>query len=650
VIDSYTFKKELVILNILMSIKLVTYQRAIKPNDSTNYNAQKNKEVFFKKVGDNEAYKVVQGTKHLYLGPGEVFFDQLGALTCGGTTKNTDGLNQNKDFKYIDGLKKVGDTVHWPFYLGGIAKKIKIYVKMDVKFDNGSELIFNISNQHIIDVPLKKKATDQYAFVIKLNELNPGRHFIKITVKKNNNGLNTSLGKLYYLKMSSRNGAKFVIRERWRPLAAHTTFYYDSQHNRNKSWVMEVKKLASLSCFSPITTPFGYYGPVMDKNGLSNGVNFSLWSFGRTQKPPPIHQYSRILAIGSPKGIFSGFTHEGTGAKIINFNPWEGTNVSKRYVMSLRFEDAGMVYSNGRIYTFYSYYWDEIGEEWRLYGIGQQFSTKELKSLFIKAFVEVPGVAEKQRSNHIERTVLYKGYAQGMNDEWNRINTMKAGYLGAEHTNKYWTITPNNMFSVSAGGLKQRYPANMKSIFKINVEEANKEIHNLDLDRGLLEDVDDTVEEIMQDDSNDEVFNNFDPNDDLDELIEETSEINKSIDLEEDMNDDFPLYMRPDKLEAIKTFTIIPTIKSHKIEGGKCLVNINIPDKDDHLNDVTVYYGRTDGLSILSLWDKNHKLFNLPNGDSTIKINYNEDVNFLRVLFKDRNYQVWSFTTYQIKD
>ena len=637
-----------------MSIKLATYPRTIKPTDESSYNAQKNKEVILKKVGENEAYRVVPGTKHLYLGAGEVFFDQLGTLYSGGTSKNTDALNQNKNFRYIDGLKKTGESLHFPFYLDGIAKKVKFYVKMDVKYDNGSTLIFNVSNQHLIDVPLKKRSTNQYAFIVKLSELHPGRHFIKVTIKNNNNGLNTSLGRFYYIRMSSRKGQKFVVRERWRPLAAHTSFYYNNPKNRYKSWIMEIKKIPSLSCFSPITTPFGYYGPVMDKNGVSNGVNFSLWSFGRYQAPPPIREFSRILAIGSSKGIFSGFTHEGTGAKIRNFNPWEGTNKSRRYVMSLRYEDAGMVYNNGRIYTFYSYYWDEIKEEWKLFGIGQKFFKSELKSLFVRAFVEVPGVAEKQRSNHVERTVLYRGYAQGTNDEWNRLNTMKAGYLGAEYTNKHWSITPNNMFSVSAGGLKQRYPSKMSSTFKINTEEMNKEVHNLDLDRDLSEDIEDIREDNeINNELEADVFDNFNPNDELDELdelVEETSGLNRNQDPEDDIVDEYPLYMRPEKLEAIKSFTIIPTIKSHKLENGKCLVNINIPDKDDHLNDVTIYYGKTDGLSIISLWDKKHTYFNLPNGDNTVKIDYNDDVNFMRILIKDRNYQVWSFITYEIKD
>ena len=592
--------------NMSTSIKLFQDSAIVRVEDKTDYDNQKNQEIklITDEVDPSIKYKTVSSGRHLFVGPSEVFFNSVGSLSSFKSGSNTDDLNQNKKFSYITGIKNVGDSFIFPLYFSKATNRCNFFFNLELVLDNSPLISVKLGELFKQDVRLSKKPLDKYNFHVQMKNVPKGYHELKIKIKENPNP-KTNIFKLNYIRISAGT-LRYVVREIWRPLACHISFSRretpQSNPSNNLAWIMEMEKLPSLSCFSPLDAPFGYYGPIMDENGKSSGVNFSLWSFGRNDSPPPIERFSRILAIGSPKGSFGEFTHEGTGVKIRNYNPWNGTNVSQKYVVALKFEDIGVYVNNGKskIYRFFSYFWNEVDQEWNLYGIGEKALGLNVNSLSLSSFIEVPGIAENQRTNHIKREVIYKGYVlnHDSNTEtniWNRINTMKPAYNGSDLTNKRWSITEDNYFKASCGGLEQK---------KVNY--------------------------------------------------------NQLIRLP-DSNEELPSYMSPEKLAFLNEQTIDnlkPTILSHeKIQSdtGKWSVkfNINIPFKNfnNDTNTVELHYGNNEGLTIERLWDNKQTFTNQPNGDSSIKLTDLTDqqvniIKFARVLVKDNRYQFWSFETH----
>ena len=101
-------------------------------------------------------------------------------------------------------------------------------------------------------------------------------------------------------------------------------------------------------------------------------------------------------------------------------------------MIALRFEpEPDYVYGDGRVYTYFAYYYDECkagpeAGQWKLFAVGQKFRKGKISSLFTRAFIEVPGVAEKERSGHAPREVSYRGYVRDVNTkEWVLLDRMK---------------------------------------------------------------------------------------------------------------------------------------------------------------------------------------------------------------------------------
>ena len=568
-----------------MTIELLSGNVQVVGTDMDNYKNQKSKEVGLITDSNNRTFRIQDCGNEVFLGPTEVFFNQTDALNNRNATSVTDALNQNKDFTHIGGLRNERDTMFWSFYLGEDTPELTIYGSLKTK-NVGAELAVTIDNS-FTEVITLQDAGDNYCFVLLVKNLREGKHDLEMTIRTNDT--DKSIAKVYYLKLVNEictTVTNYAVRERWRPSAAHAKFYYNNTSNKTRAWVMEIKKEPSLSCFSPMTAPFGYYGPVFSnkETDLSTSVNFSLWSFGKNDPEPPQHQFSRILAIGSPDGDFGEFTHEGTGVKIRNFNPWEKTNISKNYIMALRFEEDESYYNkygDGRMYTFYSYFWNEIDSEWNLYGIGQTYFSNSLNTLNCGSFVEVPGVAETQRTNHIVRKVTFKGYRMGLSSlVWNKLNKMKSLYYNDEFTNKNWAVE-GDKFVLSAGGLEQKYTSDIP-----------------------------LVNEIPDDGSED------------------------------------PPYMNPDKLKVVEEFTLEPKIVSATINTTNKTINIgiNVPLMSLESNTLTVYYGESDGLSIDRLWDGKQQFTQIPSGTTVLTVNYvDPQPKYVRILVQNDTMQVWSF-------
>jgi hypothetical protein len=581
-------------------MRLLAKKIKISTKDVENYETQFRSEYFIlnKHIDNKQAYYVQKAVnRNLYLGPNEVFFNKTTPLTVHKKQASQDTWNQNKEFDFIYNLKQKDNVMYWPLYFSKKRRATIVYGHMTLKKD--TKLVALFDNTHTLTMDLKKNPdndTNGYTFIIKIGKTNPGFHTLQIRLTED-----TDIGRLHYIKLRSRSDI-YIVRERWRPLAAHASFYNNSKHTTD-AWIMSVQPInPTLGSFSPLTTPFGYYGAVIKANGSSSGVNFSLWSYGRGKPRPPTYKLSRLLAIGDPYALFGEYGHEGTGVKIRNLQPWT-TNTSQIYTLALKFKpDPDQIYKDGQIYTYFSYYWDELNELWKLYGIGEQFRSKNqlFKSLTLGSFVEVPGIAETQRTNHIERTVQFNGYSHNDTDgKWRKINSMKMNYTTTDykdgHTNKQWHITDDNKFTLTAGGMKQ-----------YEVDKYNRVL---------------------------------------------------TLPTQED-DDHIPIHMHPSKLAKLDEPIPYPRIVSHHIaeittRGEKIVKTlkliIEIPNKDYMNNNIYVYCGPDDGLTILSEWPKKYyKFSNITTGTTGIELPYIEENKYYRVLVKDKSMQIWNRNTYII--
>jgi hypothetical protein len=252
--------------------------------------------------------------------------------------------------------------------------------------------------------------------------------------------------------------------------------------------------------------------------------------------------------------------------------------------MALRCEETER-YATGRLYTFYSYYWDESSEQWRLYGVGQKYH-RGFKSLGCSTFVEVPGVAEVQRTNHVTRSVLYQGFCRDKSTQkWHSYDQLKPHNVGSTYTNKRWGLTNDNRFYVSAGGLEQ-VPV---STFKDKVRS------------------------------------------------------NPLATIPKHMNaDKLKAITNPVPFPVIVSHSII-TPNGNKYHNLK----INIKDRADD-NTVVVYSGPKDGLTIANEWKRSKRFTGVKTGTVDLRIPFDIGNKYFRVLVKNNHNQLFNFSTFSV--
>jgi hypothetical protein len=520
-----------------------------------------------------------QETKHnLYLGSMESFFNNTEKLRCEESNYKIDDIfNGNKWSNYIKNIKRHIDVIHFQF----ITEEKEENMEFELCISGNDNYIMCIKGDNHEEIEIKIKAKDTYICPL----LEKGYHELEIYPEKD---LMKSQ-KLSYVKLISNN-QMYVVRTRWRPAAIHSGFK-SSESPKFMSWVMEIEALnPTMSCYAPVTSPFGYYGFVLNKDGtVTKGINFSLWSFGMKGVAPPTHELSRILAIGDPKATFSHFSHEGTGVKIRNFNHVFGSNVSKKYVLALRMRiEPDYVFENGQIYTYFAYYWDEGTSEWKIYGIGQQFRKgKPMTSLFTRSFVEVPGPPNKERSGHVARSVLYRGWVQNkQTNEWTQLNNISGVQKGLTEQNRF--IHDGRFVATMGGTRKKKYKKQIKQVLKLPKNNKNN-------------------------------------------------------------NDDCPLFMKNvsqlDTPIGFPKITNAIILQSRRTKTSYLRFKISIPGKRRKCK-ITIFYGMTDGLTIESMWDFSFTM----NKFSSIKyIRFKKpDVpwKYARLFIQDDNMQIWSEHTF----
>ncbi|MFT5735090.1 MAG: hypothetical protein ACJA2W_001092 [Planctomycetota bacterium] len=204
-----------------------------------------------------------------------------------------------------------------------------------------------------------------------------------------------------------------LLRVRWRPAAAHTS-YSSTTCEKSTMWVFESRSLTGASSYSPINTPFGYFGTTFDPSREKpRGFNFSMWATGKGKAVPALTDMPHLIATGHPLADFSGFGHEGSGVKLRGWDclDWDPDSV----VQALRMERRG-----DRDY-FFGYFYHEPKEQWMLYAAGARPPRRKnapLEFSRVTAFCEVPGPPDRQRSGDVERRIARRGWFHGAGGQW----------------------------------------------------------------------------------------------------------------------------------------------------------------------------------------------------------------------------------------
>jgi hypothetical protein len=346
----------------------------------------------------------------LVLTPNEGFFPKLGLLAGGqGVVPDVGQLNGGQSFGHVEGWD-TGDSIEWGLWLpkGG---ELSLRVRMS-------------SPDGRFGIRLDGRA-EGLAGGAPVIPVEAGRHILRVEC------LETPAKDTRLLWVEASGSAikdAAVLRKRWRPAAAHTQFSSSLAGEGVRMWIMEMDAVpGELDFYAPLTTPFGYYGPTWLADGRVNtGMNFSLWSYGRNEKEPPVNELSHLLAIGNRTAEFSGFGHEGTGVKIRGWEPLTGRQ-GQRQAFALRVEPGP------EFNTYHSYFYATDERRWRLFGVGRQKPKRRpLTHLTLGSFVEVPGPPPRQRTGSTPRRMRYRGWVSRDGAEWLAIDTMKSGDIDKE--------------------------------------------------------------------------------------------------------------------------------------------------------------------------------------------------------------------------
>lgn len=425
----------------------------IEAYDHEDYRTQSNSEIENIEYGTfpdgrEVIYKVQSGDRYLYLGPNEVFFNPPGGLRLRGETDNeAQVLNRKREYDKIIGFRIEGSALEWGLFTTQKgALHGDFYFEPTRNYDLGTELLFQIDKANETLYTITQEDIDRGYCTVDFSSLDEGPHLVKITLVKQ--GVSSGMTvKNFRLSGPGIKGA-YILRERWRPEAHWSMFQSSKNPDDVQAWVFELRCETELGFYSPISTNFGYFGPIFKDDGSADRMNMSVWSSNKSfARPHP--EKSHLLGIGSPEGRFSWWSHEGHGVKVRGWDNFS-SNTSKRYVIGLRYEN------DHPFRTFYGYFWDEVKKKWTLYSIGRTFR-EALDQLKLTSFVEVLGGTESERTGQIPRTVEYKGWVCNSNGEWNDIDRIRIKKTN-KPSNKIKGITEDGeRFFTTTGGFKN-YP------------------------------------------------------------------------------------------------------------------------------------------------------------------------------------------------
>lgn len=268
----------------------------------------------------------------LKLTANESFFAPVGTLRVHLLDKKTGKpYNKNENYDYIYGRKKLGDTILFAINLKK-AGTLSIQPEMSIPLSQqGSKVYVYLGNERKEMTLSAKVNSDNYLLqeAVRFKNAKAGFNWVKFQIKSaSNKGEEIGRLKNVHLFGSAVEDAEVEMR-RYRPFAVHCSWAIDSEEPIEIS-VHELTVInTSINCYQPITTPFGYTGSPWSKDSQTfGGYNFSLWSYGANEPPPPFYQESHLIAVG-PNLTFGSYGHEGTGVKPRGEHPYKNIDTNK---------------------------------------------------------------------------------------------------------------------------------------------------------------------------------------------------------------------------------------------------------------------------------------------------------------------------------
>lgn len=348
------------------------------------------------------------------------------------------------DFEYLHQWNKPATTLRWHIWIENPGKLfINSHFVMG-SADAGSKLDYALGDKHaVLMTRTESQSAQPQGAAMEFEIAKPGWQTLTIRL---DTLVGKEVGKIHRLEIfgPAANKAR-VMRARWRPAACHARFSSSTLPNP-KLWVMTTRIAESVKVpsYSPVTTPFGYFGTSFTAQGTSSPTaNFSLWSFSMGN-PKPQGQWSHMLAAGSSEAEFGSFGHEGSGVKLRgDWQPFG--NDTHEVTLSLRAE------TSGPWTRWFGYFLDPKTNRFRLYAAAADWKgNKPIRSLNPGAFVEQPGPPDRERSGDLIRDIQRRGWMLDEEKKWHVIDTMNTTKgLAAKH----WRKTADGWFSMGMGGM-----------------------------------------------------------------------------------------------------------------------------------------------------------------------------------------------------
>lgn len=353
------------------------------------------------------------------------------------------------NFAYLGDWKKTDGSLRWHLWIQQPGQ-VRFAVRMRVsKAQAGSTIQVSFAGeQRTVRTSAAAESTTQ-PWELEFDVKQPGEQTLQLTATQI--AAAGDVGQLFEIIAygpAIENGK--LLRARWRPAAVHGS-YSSSSCPESRTWVMATRSTTTTDSYSPITTPFGYFGTSFDSNQRSTGgFNFSMWAAGKKGDAPPLQQMPHLLAAGSPAAEFSGFGHEGSGVKLRNWTAMPDR--PQTVIQALRVEN------DGDYHTYYGYFWDDPSQHWKLYAVGRKWSGgKPIRNLAPGSFCEVPGPPQVERTGDLPREVARRGWRLDERREWHPLDQFHGSKKGGAPLNKSWSLTSTGEFAMTTGGMRY-YP------------------------------------------------------------------------------------------------------------------------------------------------------------------------------------------------
>lgn len=349
------------------------------------------------------------------------------------------------NFEYLGQWKKTDGTIRWHIWFpesGSVRLNLNLRVSAS---QAGSRLTVSLAGKSHTATTVQSSGDTPQPWNLNYDVTQPGEHTATLSAQKIRDA-RSGVGELQTIDVfGSAVKASQLLRARWRPAAVHGG-YSSSKLKQSQTWVMTTRSMSDFSSYSPITTPFGYYGTSFEADRRTKGgFNFSMWAAGKGKKTPPLEQMPHLLAAGSPEAEFSGFGHEGSGVKLRGWIPMPDR--PELCVQALRVE------SDGNYDTYSGYFWNHPTAQWKLYAVGRKWNGgKEKSNLSPGSFCEVPGPPQVQRSGDLVREVRRRGWHLGDNNKWYAMDSFNCKSKGP--ANKFWYTTTDGEFAMGTGGMR----------------------------------------------------------------------------------------------------------------------------------------------------------------------------------------------------